>query len=475
MSRLFPLISALVLLLSLLPAQAERPPNILFILIDDLGWSDVGAYGSPYFDTPHVDKLASEGLRFTDAYAPSPACTPSRFALLTGQSPARTGITHIPWFNRHRTGGQFSIQAPLIPERAPDDIRTIAHLLKAQGYATGQWGKWHMANTPEEFGFDQGGAHKSGIHDFPGASTTIRANNGEIWERFMTEFPDLEPGEFLECELVDKAVGFINEHRDQPWFYYYDPLLVHTPILSRHKWLIDKYTERFERMGVTHVNPTYAAMVETMDWTVGQIIAAVEDLGLRDDTLIVFTSDNGGLVENVGFPERVTDNSPLYRGKVTMYEGGLRIPLIVDWPGVTRPGTQTDAVVDLIDFYPTLAEITGAAFAPGQPYDGVSLVPLLRDGEVPDREALFWHFPHVKHAPRGHFSDPYTPFTGVMRKGDWKLILSYADDSARLFNLATDIGEAVNLAAEQPDQVASMKRRFQAWLDAIGARMPVSK
>lgn len=276
-----------------------------------------------------MDKLAEQSLLFTDAYSPSPACTPSRFAVLTGQSPARTGITHIPYFNTWPTRHDVALRSPHIPSRVPDSIRTLAHQLKERGYVTGQGGKWHMDHSQEEFGFDVGHTGH-GIHEFEGASTTRRDNNQQVWDRYENEFPDLAEGEYLECELVTRANRFIRENRDRPWFYYYDPFLVHTPILNRHKWLIDKYAARFEQMGVDWVSPTYAAMVETMDHTVGQILAELDRQGLRENTIVIFSSDNGGVAELHAHPFNVGDNSPLFHGKVSMYEGGMRVPLLID-------------------------------------------------------------------------------------------------------------------------------------------------
>lgn len=453
-------------------APSEKKPNILFILADDLGWSSLGCYGSKYYDTPNIDRLAKQSLRFTDAYAPSPACTPSRFAILTGQSPARTGVTHIPFFNRWPTRHDVALKSPQIPNRVPDNLRTIAHQLRERGYVTGQGGKWHMDNTQEEFGFDV--FHKGyGIHDFPGASTTRKDNNQKIWDRFENEFPDLKPGEFAECDLVNRAKTFINENKDRPWFYYYDPFLVHTPILNRQKWLIDKYRKRFDEMGV-EINPTYAAMIETLDWTVGQILDEVDRLGLRENTIVIFSSDNGGVEELHHYPYVVGDNSPLLHGKVSMYEGGIRVPLLVDWPGVTKPDTVTDAPVDLIDLYPTILEIAGASLPKGQVIDGTSLVSLLRGDESFKRGPLYWHYPHIV-TPNKRFPKRNTHFVGVTRQGDWKLILSYEDDSLELYNLREDLGETTNLAASQPERAQQMKADLQKWLNSVGARMPTRK
>lgn len=451
-------------------ARSHRP-NVLFIMVDDLGWSGLGCYGSPFFDTPNIDRLAERGLLFTDAYSSAPSCTPTRNAFLTGQHPARTGITHIPWFNQHRTAPRYSVRSPIIPDKMEGPVVTIAHLLQQNGYATGQWGKWHMNNTPEEFGFDMGGDRKYGIHDFPGASTAPRDNNRDVWDRYLTEFPDLEYGEYLGCELVDKAIEFITAHKDQPWFYLYDPFLVHTPILSRHKWLIDKYTERFEKMGVTNVNPTYAAMTETLDWTVGEIMGAIEKLGLLEDTIVFFTSDNGAVQGIHHFPFQVTDNHPLYGGKVSMHEGGIRVPLLIVWPGVIPAGVRTSAVVDTLDFYPTIATMTGARLDPEWILDGEDLTPLLRGERGLERESIFWHFPHFVTRANA-WDDRYTDYVGVIRRGEWKLMLRYEDDGIELYNLVKDIGETQDRSMEFPELARSMKAELQRNLKEKGAAMP---
>lgn len=455
------------------PEQA--PPNVLVIMADDLGWRDLGCYGSPYFDTPNIDALARQGTLFTNAYAAAPTCTPSRYAFLTGQHPARTGITNIPWFNQFigKTWPMYALEAPHVPERLDGDVTTIAHVLQARGYATGQWGKWHMGNTPAEFGFDQGASGKSGIHDFPGASTAPRESNQHVWDKYLSEFPSLDTGEFQQCELVDKALSFIDAHRDQPWFYYYDPLLVHTPILSRHKWLIDKYTERFDEMGVTDINPTYAAMVETLDWTVGEILAGLERMGERDETIIIFTSDNGALVENIHWPRHVSSNDPLYGGKVSLHEGGIRVPLIVQWPGRTAPGTASHVPNTTTDLYPTILDMTGAPAPAGWTLDGESLAPALDGTGTVERDALFWHFPHFNNFRNVRHDERVSAFEGVIREGDWKLVVSYTDGSTLLFNLADDIGERTDLADEYPEVAERLKTRLGAELSAVNARMPV--
>lgn len=460
----------------LFAADRLRKPNVLFIMADDLGWRDTGAYGSLYFDTPNIDRLASRGMLFTQAYASAPSCTPSRYALMTGLHPARTGITHIPWFNQFigKTWPIYSLEAPPIPDRLPADVDTIAHMFKRAGYATGQWGKWHMGNPPAEFGFDMGGEHKSGIHDFPGASTAPRDNNREVWDKYLKEFPDLKEGEYAEAELVNKALEFIGEHREQPWFYYYDPLLVHTPILNRQKWLIDKYTQRFQEMGVTDVNPTYGAMVETLDWTVGRLIDGLEKLGLHEDTMIIFTSDNGGLEENVGWPYLVTENAPLHAGKVSLYEGGIRVPLIVDWPGVTEPASKSNALVQTIDFFPTFLEILGASKKDSQRLDGVSLVPILGGRKESLRGEAFWHFPHFVNLSKRRPVNRISPYVGVLRQGDWKLMLHYSDESVELYNLSQDIGEEHDLSWDLPEKATAMKGRLKKLLEEYGARMPVA-
>jgi len=448
-------------------AANGKPWNVLLVLADDLGAHDLGCDGGRYYDTPNLDRLAAEGMRFTRAYAAAPSCTPTRVALLTGQAPARSGITHVA------AAENAPASSPLLPPKGygrktiPSPESSLASVMKRHGYATGQWGKWHMPGQPEKLGFQQGGNFKRGIQDFPGASGARTPETEAAWVQYTTEFPDLAPGEYAEDEITDKAIGFIKAHRDKPWFYYCDPFLVHTPILSRQKWLIDKYTARFEEMGATNVNATYGAMVETLDWCVGRLLDTLDELGLRDNTIVIFTSDNGGLETNWSWPSPVTDNDPLRGGKVSLFEGGLRVPLIVRWPGVVAPGTTCAVPVSTCDFFPTITEATSAAPDPDHPLDGESLVPLLtQKSNQLRRDALYWHFPHDSRWHR---------FSGAIREGPWKMILSYGNEGTALYDLEADPAETADLSAEHPERAAALEARLKDWLKDVGAAMPRPK
>ena len=446
-------------------APGGKPWNVLLILADDLGAHDLGCDGGRYYDTPNLDRLAAEGMRFTRAYAAAPSCTPTRVALLTGQAPARSGITHVA------AAEDVPASSPMLPPKGygsktiPSPNSSLAGIMKRHGYATGQWGKWHMPGEPDQLGFQQGGNFKMGIHDFPGASVARTPETEAAWVQYTTAFPDLAPGEYAEDEITDKAIEFIKTHRGKPWFYYCDPFLVHTPILSRQKWLIDKYTARFGEMGATKVNATYGAMVETLDWCVGRLLDTLDELGLRENTIVIFTSDNGGLETNWSWPSPVTDNDPLRGGKVSLFEGGLRVPLIVRWPGVVAPGTTCDAPVSTCDFFPTIAQATGTTPDPDHTLDGESLVPLLtQKSDQLRRDALYWHFPHDSRWHR---------FSGAIREGRWKMILSYGNEGTALYDLDADPAETTDLSAEHPERAAALEARLRDWLKDVGAMMPV--
>lgn len=446
-------------------AANGKPWNVLFILADDLGARDLRCDGGSYYDTPNIDRLAAEGMRFTQAYSAAPSCTPTRVALLLGKAPARSGITHVMVAEPPGTSSPLLQPTGYTKRTVSSSEVTLADIMKRHGYATGQWGKWHIPAKPESLGFDQGANFRMGIHDFNPATGQRTPKTEAAWVKFTTEFPDLAPGEYAEDEITDKAMAFITAHRENPWFYYCDPFLVHTPILNRQKWLIDKYTARFAEMGATNVNPTYGAMVETLDWCVGRLLAKLDELGLRDNTIVIFTGDNGGLETNWSWPSPVTDNDPLRGGKVSLYEGGIRVPLIVRWPGVVAPGSTCDVPVSTCDFFPTIAEATGASPDPDQALDGESIVPLLtgrKDGLT--RDTLYWHFPH---------SGRWQGFSGAIREGSWKMILSYVDDSAVLYDLTADPNETKDLSGEQPERVAALKARLKKWLKDVGAAMPV--
>ena len=430
----------------LLAAQADRPRlNFVFFLIDDMGWADAGCYGSTYHDTPHVDRLARQGMRFTDGYAACPVCSPTRASIMTGKYPARLHLTD--WITGHRR--------PHAKLAVPDwtmclklEEFTLAEAFKAAGYATGFAGKWHLGHSkqkPEEYypehqGFDVniGGYHRGAPPSYFSPYKIPTMSDGP-------------PGEYLTDRHTDDALRFLQDNRGRPFLLYLSHYAVHTPLQAK-KDMVRKYEQKPDPH---QSNPIYAAMVQSADESVGRVVAKLEELGLADRTAIIFMSDNGGL-------ERVTSNAPLRAGKGTAYEGGIREPMIIKWPGVTKPGSTCGAAVTSTDFYPTLLEMAGLPPRPRQHVDGLSLVPLLKQTGALQRDALYWHYPHY------HITKPF----GAVRKGQWKLIEYYEDMRCELYDLSRDLGEKNDLAAQQPERVDALRRLLHEWRKDLGAQMP---
>lgn len=431
---------------SRLARGAAKRPNILFILVDDLGWADLSCYGSTFYETPHTDRLAAQGMRFTNAYAACPVCSPTRASILTGKYPARLHLTD--WIAGH--------QRPWAKLNVPDWTKylplrevTLADTLQAQGYATASIGKWHLGGQgyePTRQGFDLN------------LGGTDRGQPPTYFSPYR--IPTLEDGpkgEYLTDRLTDEAIRFITDHRDDPWFLYLPQFAVHTPIQAKED-VTAKYQAKLTP-GQRQRNPKYAAMVEGVDDSVGRLMQCLDDLGLADNTIVVYMSDNGGLAS-------VTSNYPLRAGKGTMYEGGVREPLIVRWPGRVRPGSTCDEVVTSIDFCPTLLDAVGAPASDRPEVDGISFLPLLRETGHLEREAIYWHYPHYH--PGGA-----TPF-GAVRAGDWKLIEFYEGQPVELYNLAADLGEEHNLAAAEPARVARLRQMLAEWRVTVAAQMPTA-
>jgi arylsulfatase A-like enzyme len=412
-------------------AQTARP-NIVLVFADDLGINDLSCYGRADQRTPNLDGLARSGIRFTTAYCAQPICSPSRAALMTGKCPARLHLTnYLP--GRADARSQKLLQ-PVIEGQLPLEETTIAEWLKQAGYATGLFGKWHLGNkgfSPREQGFD--------VVVAPPANTPPSPTEGGKGEYAITK----------------GAIDFIRQHREVPFFCYVPHNNPHIPLNARQD-AIDRNKDAF--------HPVYAAMIETLDDAVGQLIQCVAELGLTERTIFIFTSDNGGLhvLESPATP--ATHNSPFRAGKGYLYEGGLREPLIVRWPGVVQPGTKCDTPVVLTDLVPTLLEAAGVNLARTVgPLDGVSLIALLKGGALPDR-SLYWHFPN--------YTNQGSRPAGAVRRGDWKLIEQFEDGSLELYHLADDLGETRNLAAVHPDRAAEMRAELAAWRQRVGAQMP---
>ena len=449
-------------------------PNIVFILLDDLGWVDVGCYGSGFYETPNLDKLARQGMRFTDAYAACPVCSPTRASIMSGQYPARVGITN--YIAGAATGKLLSV--PYL-HHLPLSQVSLASALREGGYATWHVGKWHLGTEPywpQHHGFDVNvGGWEAGMPR-------------SYWSPYSNPMlPDGPPGEYLPDRLGDEAARLIRARdRSRPFFLNYWDYLVHIPIQGKPA-LVEKYRAKAAALGldrrdpfaegepypVDHKrdqrvlrrlfqsDPGYAAMVQSMDENIGKVLDALQAEGIADQTLVIFTSDNGGLSTAEGSP---TCNAPMREGKGWMYDGGTREPLIVRWPGAVAPDSTCTVPVTSPDFYPTLLEAAHLPLRPAQHVDGVSLMPLLRGGGSVDREAIFWHYPHYS-------NQGGTPGCSV-RRGDYKLIEFFEDGHVELYNLRQDVSEQHDLAAAEPDLARRLAAMLHDWLRQVEAKIP---
>jgi len=458
MARAAILLLGVLTLAAAASARAEEArPNVVLIVADDLGWADLACYGSKFHRTPHLDRLAAGGRRFTQAYAAGPVCSPTRAALMTGKHPARLGLTD--WLpGRGDRPSQKLLGAPL-PTGLPAGEATIADRFRAGGYATAIIGKWHLGGPgfePTRRGFDLNIAGDAG--GTPLSYFAPYARGGRTMPGL-----DLAPaGEYLTDRLAAEAERFIEGHRAAPFFLYLPHFAVHSPIVGRAD-LVAKYPGWDGKPHGRQENPIYAAMVEALDDAVGRVVATLDRLGLAENTVVVFTSDNGGLATREGPNTPATINAPLREGKGWLYEGGLRVPLLVRWPGHVAPGVE-ETPAWTADLFPTLASSCGLA-DPG-PVDGVSLAGLLTAGRPLAPRALHWHYPH--YAPQG--GKP----AGAIREGDWKLI-EFAETGRReLFDLGRDQGESTNLADKRPDKVRDLAAGLAAWRESVGARPATS-
>jgi arylsulfatase A-like enzyme len=463
--RILPLALALV-------SVGVAKPNIVFFLADDLGQPDLGAYGSTFYETPHLDRLAREGARFTDAYAACPVCSPTRASILTGQWPQRTGITDYIAPDNSNGPEKWKRNTVLLPapnrDRLALDAPTLAKALKSAGYATFFAGKWHLGPEgywPENQGFEHnlGGNERGG--PYGGRKYFSPYGNPRL-----SDGPD---GEHLPDRLATETNRFIAANRDRPFFAYFSFYSVHTPLIARED-LRKKYEEKRQRLGLkaewgreherdvrrVQEHAVYAGMVEAMDLAVGKVLAKLDELGLRENTLVIFTSDNGGLSTSEGWP---TSNLPLRGGKGWMYEGGIREPLIVRWPAILSAGRTIATPVSSPDFFPTLLEAAGARPASGQTLDGVSLIPLFRGETLPERP-LFWHYPH--------YGNQGGAPSAAIRRGNWKLIEWMEDQRVELFDLSRDPGEQNDLAHRDPERAAALRSELKAWQQATRVRFP---
>ena len=419
-------------------------PNFLFILADDLGWSQIGCYGSNYYETPNIDRLAREGMRFTDAYAACPVCSPTRASIMTGKYPARLHLTDFI------AGGSFPYEKYNQPEwqkYLPLEEVTIAEVLKTAGYATASFGKWHLS-----------------IDKKPPKSLPFNPDKQGFDEYYVTYKPSSKTDPESDAHNVEaitqKSLEFMERHKDEPFFLYVPHNTIHAPVLGKKK-LVQKYKNK-PGSDLPQNNPVLGAMIEELDKSTGRLLKKLDELKIADKTIVIFFGDNGGL-------ERYAKQTPLRSGKANLYEGGIREPLIVRWPGVVKPGSTCSEPVTSVDFFPTFLEIVGMKDQAKKPIDGVSLVPVLNQSGTLNRRAIYWHYPHYHSSSIGP--------CGAIRAGDYKLI-EWFDESIcgpgtefELYNLKEDIGEQNNLAKKMPERVEQLKKMLYNWRSKVSAQI----
>ena len=441
--------------------RSDRP-NFVFIYIDDMGWKDVGFMGSLYYETPNIDRLAAEGMVFTDAYANAPNCAPSRACLMTGQYTPRHGIYTVG--NPARGKARYRKLIPIKNETTlPQEAVTIAEELAKAGYVSASMGKWHLGDPPKHGpcgqGFDLNVGGFSAGHPPHGYFSPYR----------NPQLEDGPKGEYLTDRLTDHAVKFIEDNRDKPFFLYLTHYAVHTPIQGKDN-LVEKYEGKPGSQGQD--NPEYAAMIDSVDRSVGRVLDTLDELDLSENTVVVFYSDNGGVggYRKWGIKgAEITSQHPLRGGKGMLYEGGIREPMAIRWPGVVDPGSLCQTPVIGVDFYPTMLEIAGVRKTEGKVLDGRSILPLLTQTGDLDRGAIFWHFPAYLQAGQNTWRT--TP-AGAIRQGDYKLLEFFEDGRLELYNLQKDIGERHDLSSEMPEKTRELHRSLIEWRESVNAPVP---
>ncbi len=452
--------------------SATPQPNFVFILVDDMGWRDAGCFGSTFYETPHIDRLAREGMRFTDAYAACPVCSPTRASIMSGKYPARLHLTD--WIPGRQANAEARARMKLAPPQFEQQLAlgevTLAETLKEASYATFFAGKWHLGSEgfyPEDQGFDvnRGGWERGGPY-----------GGGRYFSPYGNpKLSDGPEGEHLPDRLATETCRFIEAQQQNPFLAYLSFYSVHTPLMASEdlKAKYEAKAEQLDRDGPAWGNEgtrkvrlaqdhaVYAGMIEAMDQAVGKVLDALDRLGLAENTVVFFMSDNGGLSTAEGSP---TSNVPLRGGKGWLYEGGIREPMIVRWPAVVQTGAVCHEPVTSTDFYPTMLELAGLPPRPRQHADGVSFAGLLKGTGALERQAIYWHYPHYS-------NQGGTP-GGAVRTGDFKLIEFYEDSRIELYNLRDDIGEKHDLAAEMPEKAAALRQMLHKWRNAVGAAMP---
>ncbi|MHC4672444.1 MAG: sulfatase [Planctomycetota bacterium] len=434
------LISAIIFTLPAPTWASQSKPNFVFILIDDMGWRDLGCFGSTFYETPNIDRLASEGMKFTNAYATCHVCSPTRASILTGLYPARLHLTD--WLPG-RPEPYAKLNIAKINQHLPHDTLTLPEILKQAGYASASIGKWHLGgkgSLPTDHGFDLNIAGSAAGH------------HAGMFFPYRVPIFDGEKGEFLTDRLTDEALKFIETNKDKPFFLYLPYYTVHRPLEAKPD-RIARYKKKI-KPGQKQRNPIFAAMIDSLDENIGRIAAKLNELGIDHRTIVIFVSDNGSL-------EHISPPLPLRAGKGTIYEGGLRVPTIIKWPRQTKANTVCHAPVISVDFYPTILHIAG--IQPTHRLDGVSLVPLLKQEGTFKRKAIYWHYPH--------YSNDGLPPCGAVRMGKYKLIEFYEDNRLELYDLNQDISEKNNLATQMPDKAAGLAQMLDQWRTATKAQL----
>ena len=442
--------------ISVQASPSSEKPNVLFIFLDDYGWRDCGFMGSDFYETPNLDRLASEGMVFTNAYAGAANCAPSRACLLSGQYSPRHEIYNVGTKLR---GNPKHSRLKHIPgtDVLPTNSRTWAHLVRDAGYRTGTIGKWHLSNDPLPYGFD---FNFAGTHSgspprgyFPPHSQAPGLD-GSPKDQYLTD------------RLSDEAIKFIDRNASHHWMLYLTHFAVHTPLQAKQE-LVDRYENKPK--GELHQHAVMAAMIQSVDEGVGRIVEKLDELKLSDKTAIVFTSDNGGYGP-------ATSMAPLKGYKGTYYEGGIREPFFIKWPGVTKPGSRCETPIINVDLLPTFCEMTGATIPNGQAVDGESLVPILRGQDNLADRAIYWHFPAYlqSYARTNEQRDPLfrSRPCSIIRQGDWKLHEYFEDNGLELYNLKNDPGEANDLSKSNPEQREKLHAKLKEWREQVNAPVP---
>lgn len=454
MMKLFPLILCVLAARAVAATEQDQPPNVVLLLADDLGWTGLRCFGSDLYETPHLDRLANTGMKFTQAYAACTVCSPTRASLMTGMYPARLHLTDF-------IAGQFRpyarMRVPAWTKHLEHRYVTIAEALRDRGYHTAHIGKWHLQpktrprrGNPTTHGFAVSHGRPGGLKGYFLADGSNA--DGESGSDYLTDY------------LTDLAVNVIDDNHQQPFFLYVAFSTPHTPIDGRPD-LVQRFRKKVKE-GAEHNNPVYAAMVGCLDDNVGRILQRLQRHKIADNTIVIFLSDNGGLTQRYGKPDHFTSNAPLRRGKGSAFEGGVRVPMIIRAPGVTAADTVTDQPVMSTDLYPTILAMTGTpgAAAHNKSVDGIDLSTLLRSPATTIERDLFWHYPHYHAGGDGPYS--------AIRSGRWKLIESLEDRSLQLYDLQQDPGETFSLAASMPDRRDDLQIRLHTWRRSVDAQMP---